>query len=77
MDYPVVIHKDMNSDYGVIVNPETANRLTELQLAVGLDEFTSRLPARITVPASIEARPEPPKLILGLRARRWPENLVA
>jgi hypothetical protein len=61
----------------VMVNPETANRLAELQLAVGLEEFKTRLPAQITCPASIEARPEPGKLIVGLRARRWPDDLVA
>ena len=66
----------VRSDYGVIVNPETENRLAELQLAVGLEEFKARLPAT-THPATIEARPEPGKLIIGLRARRWPENLVA
>jgi putative restriction endonuclease len=67
----------VRSDYRVIVNPETTDRLAELQLATGLEDFKARLPARITYPASIEARPEPGKLIIGLRARRWPGNLVA
>ncbi len=67
----------VRSDYGVIVNPETENRLVDLQLDVGLSEFKSRLPVRITVPITIEARPEPERLIIGLRARRWPENMVA
>ncbi|MGA2063953.1 MAG: HNH endonuclease [Thermoguttaceae bacterium] len=67
----------VRSDYGVMVNPETANRLAELQLAVGLEAFKARLPAQITCPASIEARPEPGKLVIGLRARRWPDDLVA
>ncbi len=67
----------VRSDYGVIVNPETERRLSELKLAIGLEEFKARLPERITYPASNEARPEPGKLIIGLRARRWPESLVA
>lgn len=67
----------VRSDYGVIVNPEMANRLAELQLAIELEEFRARLPAHITCPVSIEARPEPVKLIIGLRARRWPNELVA
>lgn len=67
----------VRSDYRVIVNPEIENRLAELKLAGGLPEFRARLPERITLPAEIEVRPDPQKLILGLRARRWPDNLVA
>jgi len=64
-------------DYRVIVNPETESRLTELNLAGGLEDFRARLPVRITPPAEIEVRPDPRKLTLGLLARRWPDNLVA
>jgi putative restriction endonuclease len=67
----------VQSNYRVIVNRETASRLAELNLAGGLEEFRARLPERITPPAVIEVRPDPQKLILGLRARRWPDNLVA
>ncbi len=67
----------VRSDYGVIVNRETERRLAELRLAGGLEEFRVRLPERITLPAEIEVRPAPEKLIIGLRARRWPDNLVA
>ena len=67
----------VRSDYSVMVNPETESRLAELKLAIGLDEFKARLPQRIIYPASIEARPDADKLIIGLRARRWPNNLVA
>jgi hypothetical protein len=67
----------VRSDYRVIVNRETASRLAELNLAGRLEDFTARLPERITPPAEIEVRPHPQKLILGLRARRWPDNLVA
>jgi len=67
----------VKSDYSVIVNPRTEYRLSELQLEAGLEEFKSRLPARITVPRSIEARPDPKKLIIGLQAREWPEDFIA
>jgi len=67
----------VRSDYRVIVNPENESRLAELRLATGLEEFKARLPERITPPAVIETRPTPQRLIIGLRARRWPDNLVA
>jgi putative restriction endonuclease len=67
----------IKSDCSVIVNPDSESRLAELKLDMGLDEFKARLPGRITVPHSIEARPDPQKLILGLRARYWPANLCA
>jgi hypothetical protein len=60
-----------------MVNPETERRLAELKLAGGLEEFKARLPERITPPAEIEVRPDRQKLIVGLRARRWADNLVA
>jgi hypothetical protein len=53
------------------------SRLAQLQLDVGLEEFRARLPMYIMLPASIEARPDPRKLVAGLRVRRWPDNLVA
>lgn len=67
----------VKSDLSVVVNPKVATRLHTLGLDVGLDEFKSRLPGRITVPNSIEARPDPDKLVLGLRARNWPNVLCA
>jgi putative restriction endonuclease len=67
----------VRSDYRIIVNPETENRLAELHLDAGLAEFKRGLPERITPPAVIETRPDPKKLTVGLKARRWPENLVA
>lgn len=67
----------VQSDYRVIVNPESEGRLAELHLATGLEEFKGRLPERITLPAVIETRPAPQRLIIGLRARRWPNNFVA
>jgi hypothetical protein len=67
----------VQSDCRVIVNPENESRLAELRLDVGLAEFKARLPERITPPAVAETRPAPQNLIIGLRARRWPDNLVA
>lgn len=67
----------VRSDFRVIVNPETESRLAQLRLDVGLEDFKSRLPQQIIYPASIEARPDPRRLVIGLRARRWPDNLVA
>jgi putative restriction endonuclease len=67
----------VRSDYRVILNPDTESRLAELGLAVGLEEFKARLPERITPPTEMEIRPAPQRLISGLRARRWPDNLVA
>jgi putative restriction endonuclease len=67
----------VQSDYRLIVNPETESRLADLRLAIGLEDFKARLPERITPPAVIETRPAPQRLITGLRARRWPDNLVA
>jgi putative restriction endonuclease len=67
----------VQSNYRVIVNPDTEIRLAKLRLATGLEEFKARLPERITPPSVIEVRPVPKKLIIGLRARRWPDKLVA
>ncbi|HEY3968983.1 MAG TPA: HNH endonuclease [Planctomycetaceae bacterium] len=66
----------IRSDYSIITNPDAENRLTQLSLQTGFDDFKSRLPARIIVPPEIEIRPDPQKLILGLKARRWPDSLV-
>lgn len=66
----------VQSDYRVIVNPESERRLAELRLAMGSEEFKARLPERITLPAVIETHPVPQRLIIGLRARRWPDYLV-
>ncbi len=67
----------IQSNYGVIVNPEAETRLAELKLDFGIKEFKTRLPERITPPTVIETRPAPHNLVLGLRARRWPDDLVA
>jgi len=67
----------VQSDYRVVVNPDTERRLADLRLANGLEEFTARLPERITLPAVIETRPTPQRLVRGLQARRWPDHLVA
>ncbi len=67
----------IRSDYSIVTNPERENALAAMQLDMGLDDFKAALPEAITPPAAIEARPEPQKLILGLRARGWPPILVA
>ena len=67
----------VQSDYRIVINPESERHLGELRLDMGINEFKSRLPDRITIPSTLEAQPDPRKLIIGLRARRWPESLVA
>lgn len=67
----------IQSDYRLVVNPARVSRLRDLQLASGLPGFQARLPESIRVPASIEARPSPKNLRLGLELRRWPSTFVA
>lgn len=67
----------VRSNYMVITNSDAEARLSELRLNMGLPEFKSRLPDRITLPASSEMHPEPENLRLGLQARRWPNRLIA
>ena len=66
----------VQSNLAIVVNPEVTRRLGELRLDAALETFTNRLPERIRVPASIEARPAPRNLVLGLKARRWPAALI-
>lgn len=67
----------VRSDYSIVTNIEIERRLAELHLHGGLKEFKEQLPSRITPPTSIEARPAPGNLLIGLRARRWPGTLIA
>jgi putative restriction endonuclease len=67
----------VQSNYRIVINPDHEQHLTDLRLDMGLDEFRLRLPEQITAPSSLEARPDPRKLIIGLQARRWPALLVA
>lgn len=67
----------VRSDCRIILNDEAAARLRDADLHHGLDLFRSALPERIRVPASIEARPEPGKLRIGLEAHGWPKALIA
>ncbi len=67
----------IRSDFSLLINHDVERRLTDLRLSSGLADFKERLPERITPPMSIEARPTPMNLILGLRARRWPTSLIA
>lgn len=67
----------IRSDYSIVTNNDAERRLEALRLTSGLADFKKRLPRLITPPASIEARPLPANLILGLEARRWPRDLIA
>lgn len=67
----------VQSTYRIIVNQAQERHLAELGLDSGIDRFRSQLPERIMVPASLEARPDPRKLLIGLRSRQWPEEFVA
>jgi putative restriction endonuclease len=67
----------IRSDYSIVTNDDAERRLKSLRLHGGLLEFKKRLPEQITPPASIEARPLPGNLIIGLQARRWPAALIA
>lgn len=67
----------VQSSYKIVINPNMVSRLHAIDLDTGLEVFQSRLPGTIRVPASIEARPNPEYLRIGLEARRWPELLIA
>ncbi len=67
----------VQSNCSIVVNPDAERRLAELNFEAGLEDFRARLPARIREPHSIEARPDPRNLKLGMQARRWPAILVA
>ena len=66
----------VQSDYRIVINPERVSRLRALRLATSLPAFRVNLPERIRVPASIEARPSPANLLLGLELRRWPPEFI-
>ncbi len=67
----------VRTDYSIIINPDMTRRLRAIGLDTSLDVFRSRLPERIRVPTSIEARPSAENLRLGLQIRLWPERLIA
>ncbi|MEX0612339.1 MAG: HNH endonuclease, partial [Pirellulales bacterium] len=67
----------VQSDYQIVINPERSERLHEIGMDSWLPVFTTALPQRIRVPASIEVRPFPENLRLGLELRRWPGRLIA
>ncbi len=66
----------VQSNYKIIINPESEERLKSIKLDVGLNDFKARLQESIRLPASIEARPDPGRLKLGLEIRRWPTGYV-
>lgn len=67
----------VQSNYRVVINPEHEAHLHQLDLDAGIGAFRRMLPEQILLPASIEARPDPMKLIVGMCSRRWPESLIA
>lgn len=66
----------IQSTYQIVINPLCTRRLEEIGLATGLEQFRSTLPEVIRVPFSIEARPDPALLRLGLHVRGFPDSLV-
>lgn len=67
----------VRSDYKVIMNHDAAGRLRHVRLDGGLDAFSRALPAVITTPATIELRPDPDRLRLGLEIRQFPPLIIA
>lgn len=67
----------VQSNYRIVVNHERVDRLRTLGLDRGLGSFRQRLPEWMRVPSSIEARPSPENLKLGLLLRQWPESFIA
>ena len=66
----------VQSDCSVVVNPLMVRRLRDIRLASALDEFRRRLPRKIHLPFSLEARPDPENLRIGLESRGWPREYI-
>jgi len=68
----------VRSDYSIVINPDRVAKLTDLDRAHGLENFTARLelPKAITLPFVHDVRPRPDYLRLGLSARHWPPDLI-
>jgi hypothetical protein len=62
--------------YNVVINPNSARRLKELQLDSYLPTLTNNLPEKIFTPHAIEARPTANNLRKGMELRRWPAHLI-
>lgn len=67
----------VQSNLSVVLNPEAIKRLDESQLKHGLEVFHQALPKTIRIPGSLEVRPLPANLKLGLEVRQFPSNLIA
>lgn len=67
----------VQSSLQIVINPERCEKLREIAMGTWLPAFQRALPERIRIPLSIEARPLPENLRLGLQLRRWPESLIA
>jgi putative restriction endonuclease len=67
----------VRSDFRIIVNTDAADRLRQVHLQAGLDQFTSALPPSIRLPSVAEVRPSPQKLLIGLEVRNFPGRLIA
>jgi putative restriction endonuclease len=66
----------IQSSFRIVINPMTVQRLHEIGLDTGIDQFRLQLPELIRVPASIEARPLPELLRLGMQLRGFPHDLI-
>jgi putative restriction endonuclease len=67
----------IQSSFRVVVNPSAVRRLHEIGLDTAIDQFRQQLPKSIHVPASIEARPAPEYLRLGMALRGFPGDLIS
>ncbi len=66
----------IHADYSISLNPHAIRQLDSAKLLQGLETFRTALPLAITPPASLEARPKPEFLKLGLLARQWPADMI-
>lgn len=67
----------VRSDYRVVLNDAAANRLRQVQLDGGLQQFQDALPRIIRLPNVAEVRPNPRNLRIGLEVRQFPPALIA
>jgi len=67
----------IQSKYSIVLNHEAIKRLDEVNLSSGIRVFSEALPPVITLPSSIEVRPKPENLHIGLEVRQFPPNLIA
>jgi putative restriction endonuclease len=64
-------------DYTIVLNPKAIRRLKDARLLTGLEAFKASLPQRIRVPSSLEVRPDPAKLRIGMQVRQFPGKMIS